>query len=81
MNRRSVGAALALALLVPLGSVHGGRGVKDPDDWIRKGKPERAFEIWKERAEAGEAKAQYRLGNMYMLGLGTKRDEDEVSTS
>ena len=46
----------------------------DPETLFQSGKYEKAFELWKPRAESGNALSQNYLGIHYYVGLGTTRN-------
>ena len=44
----------------------------------RKGDFDTALKVWTPLAKQGHAEAQYRLGSLYRLGLGVKKNPDEA---
>jgi TPR repeat protein len=75
MNRVIVAVLLAAAVLFP-----GCAGLREKraNDAMREGNQERSFRLWLSMAERADPKAQLRVGNMYMRGQGTAKDEDEA---
>ena len=68
---QSILLATLLALSAPLARAD---AVSEAQSAIMKGKYERAVDLLHPAAAAGDAKAQYVLGNMYRSGWGVRED-------
>lgn len=67
---------IMLILLVQffLQSAAGASPLEDGITAFQAGNYQQAFELWKPLAEAGDAKAQYNIGLMFLNGLGLERN-------
>ena len=72
---QSILLATLLALSAPLARAD---AVSEAQSAIMKGKYERAVDLLHPAAAAGDAKAQYVLGNMYRSGWATKENQEMV---
>ncbi len=66
----------SVLLLLPLCIVLGACSVDDPVEAFYRGDDARAYTIWAERAEEGDAEAANYLGILHQMGRGVDRDPE-----
>ena len=76
--RRLTAALVAGAMIAASGMVYGAESFQQGLDAYLQGDYQKAMEIWKPAAEAGDQVAAFNVGVLYAQGLGVEADPEEA---